>query len=172
MELLFVTPELRRLDETQAEVLVAGVFEDERPPRGVAGLVGYRLGGRVDRLCESRFLTGKVGETLWLTGRPRLTIDKVLLFGLGPKAGFDATTFEVVVERVLQTLTGLAARSAVVELPGRHADAMPAEIAADRFVAAASEHGPFDTFTLVEHADAHKRIAQHMIEERRRVRRF
>lgn len=172
MELRFLNPDLRALDGHPTEVLVGNVFEDERPPRGVAGLVNWRLGGRVDRLLESNFLTGARGEVLLLPGRPRLEADKVLLFGLGARASFDDGAFDLVAERLLGTLLGLCVRSAVVELPGRHDEALAPERAADRFLAAVAAHdGAFDAFSLVDGAEAQRRIQHHMVEERRRVRR-
>lgn len=173
MELLFVPPLLRRLDEVPIEALLCGVFAGERPPRGVAGLVNWRLAGRVDRLVESGFLTGDLGEVMLLPGRPSVAADKVLLFGLGPRETFDEGVFDAVVRRQLRALVDLCARSAVVELPGRHDDALSPESSADRFLAAAAEHdGAFDAFTLVERPQAQRRVTQHMIEQRRRVRRL
>ena len=49
MEVAFVAPELRRLDELTGEVLCCALFEDERPPLGVASLVDWRLGGALAR---------------------------------------------------------------------------------------------------------------------------
>ena len=173
MELQFVAPELRRLDEIPTEVLACSLFSDALPPRGIAGLVSWRLAGRVERLLEGGFLTGQAGEVLLLPGRPRLTADKVLLFGLGPRASFDEGAFDRVADHLLRTLVGLCIRSAVLELPGRHDGALAPEQAADRFLACAAHHGDaFDSFILVERPAAQRRINQHMIEERRRIRRF
>lgn len=172
MELRFLNPDLRPLDGHPTEVLVGNLFENERPPRGVAGLVNWRLGGRVDGLLESGFLTGARGEVLLLPGRPRLEADKVLLFGLGERAGFDDAAFDLVAAKLLDTLLGLCVRSAVVELPGRHDEALAPERAADRFLAAVAAHGgAFDSFVLVDGVEAQRRIQHHMVEERRRVRR-
>lgn len=173
MELHFLPPELRRLDETPTEVILCGFFSDERPARGVAGLVNWRLAGRIDRLIESGFLTGTLGEVTLVPGRPRLRADKVLLFGLGPRAAFDEQVFDQVARKQLKTLVDLCTRAAIIELPGRHDEALAPETAADRFLAAAAEHdGAFDTFVIVEQPPAQRRVTQHMIEERRRVRRW
>jgi len=170
MELLFLPPTLRALDEAPSEVLCACIFEDERPPNGVAGLVSWRLAGRVDRLIETRFLTGARGEVMLIPGRPRLSCDKVLLFGLGPRPAFDDDVFDEASTRILKTLRGLECRSAIVEMPGRHTDAMQPEHAADRFLAALGREGGFDRITLVEESAAQKRVNEHVIEARRRVR--
>lgn len=172
MDLHFVSPDLRRLDEIASEVLMGCLFEDERPPQGVTGLVNWRLAGRLDRLLDSGYLSGALGEVMMIPGAPRLQSDKVIIFGLGLRNQFDDTVFDRVANHMLKTLTDLAVRTALIELPGRHVDALPPEVSADRFLELAStQEWSFDSFTLLERPAAHKRIHQHMIEERRRIRR-
>jgi hypothetical protein len=172
VDLRFTQPNLRRLDLAGTEVLVAGLAADERPPHGVAGLVDWRLAGQLSRLLASGFATGTVGEVLLLPGRPRLPFDKVLLFGLGPRLAFDEAVFREVIEGVLRTVAGLRARTAVVELPGRHLGRLPAERAAHILLELAAGRAEHDVWTLVESADAQRLIAQHLAKERRRVREF
>ena len=135
--------------------------------------MSWRLAGRVERLLEAGYLSGDRGEVMLIPGRPRLLADKVLLFGLGPRDAFDQEAFEQVARHMLRALIDLCTRSAIVELPGRHDDALSPEAAADRFLAAAAEYdGAFDSFVLIERSLDQKRVTQHMIEERRRVRRW
>lgn len=170
MELLFTTPELRKLDLAATEVLVAAVAADERPPHGIAGLVDWRLVGRVSAVLKSGFLRGDVGEVLLLPGKPKLPFDKVVLFGIGERSAFDEHVYRAVVGRMLRTLEGLRARTAVVELPGRHLDAIAPERAADILLESAGGSQAHDVWTLVEPTEAQRVITQHMIQERRRVR--
>lgn len=172
MDLRFTTPDLSALDQIGTEVLVAGVSVEDRPPRGVAGLVDWRLAGRISRLVLRGFLSGELGEVLLIPGGPRLPFDKVVLFGLGRKAEFEEAVFRSVVERIMATLAGLKARTAVVELPGRPFDALPAERAADILLETVGQAREHDVWTLVESAEAQRSITQHMIRERRRVRRL
>lgn len=171
MDLRFTTPDLRALDQIGTEILVAGLAEDERPPHGVAGLVDWRLAGRISRLMKQGFATGQLGEVVMVPAKPRLPFEKVLLFGVGPKPEFEDAVFRSVVQRMLDTLAGLRARSAVVELPGRHFGALSAEKAADVLLENAGSSREHDVWTLIEAADAQKEITRHMIQERRRVRR-
>ena len=172
MELRFVTPELRRLDELQSEVLTCGVFLDERPHHGTAGLVDWRLSGLVSRLIRTSFVTGKRGEVVMLPLRPKMPFDKALLFGLGARAEFDDDTFRAVTEHILATMEGLCARSAVVELPGRHRDAIDAERATDILFELAGGRPEHDIWTLIEASEDQKRIAARVSEQRRRDRRI
>jgi hypothetical protein len=170
MDLRFTTPDLRALDLIGTEILVAGLTSDERPPHGVAGLVDWRLAGRISRLMKRGFATGALGEIVMVPAKPRLPFEKVLLFGMGPQAEFEEAVFRSVVERVLETLADLRVRSAVVELPGRHFGAVPADRAADILLESAGSSRDHDVWTLVENAEAQKSITRHMIRERRRVR--
>ncbi|HMJ13688.1 MAG TPA: M17 family peptidase N-terminal domain-containing protein [Polyangiaceae bacterium] len=170
MDLRFTTPQLRKLDQVGTEVLVATLAADERPPHGVAGLVDWRLAGRVSKLLASGFATGSLGEVLLIPGKPKLPFDKVVLFGSGSSSEFNEHVFRFVIDKVLSTLEGLRARTAVVELPGRHIGAISAERAADILLESAGGRPEHDVWTLVDSAEAQRAITQHMIQERRRVR--
>jgi Cytosol aminopeptidase family, N-terminal domain len=170
MDLRFTLPNLRKLDLCGTEVLVAAVARDERPPLGVAGLLDWRLAGRISKLMQSGYLSGTIGEVLLVPGKPKLPFDKLLLFGVGDRAGFSDPVFRSVLDKILRTLEGLRARTAVVELPGRHFDAIPPERAADILLEATGGQKEHDVWTLVEPIEAQRTITQHMIQERRRVR--
>ena len=170
MDLRFTTPELRKLDLLGTEVLVSTLASDERPPHGVTGLLDFRLAGRISRLIENGFATGRVGEVLLVPGKPKLPFDKLLLFGIGKQAEFNDPVFRAVLDKILRTLEGLRARTAVVELPGRHFDAISPERAADILLESAGGQKEHDVWTLIEPPEAQRAITQHMIQERRRVR--
>ncbi len=119
IDLRFVAPDLRRLDEAGSEVVVCGIWKDERPFSGLACLLDWRLAGRLSRLAKQGFLQGDVGEVLVVPARPRLPFDKLLACGLGPRASFGDATFRTVLERILDALVGLSVKKAIIELPGR-----------------------------------------------------
>jgi Cytosol aminopeptidase family, N-terminal domain len=171
VELRFINPELAALDELDAEVLACSAWSDARPSHGLAGLCDFRLAGRVSELQRQRLIAGDVGEVVLLPGKPRLAFDKILLFGAGPRSAFGEETFQQIVLQMLATMEGLSTRAPIVELPGRHENLIPAERAADILLACAGRRPEHDVWTLVEGADGRQRITQHMIEERRRVRR-
>ena len=168
MELRFVSPELAELDQVGTEVLIGAVFSDERPPRGVAGLVDWRSAGRLSRLMQQGFLTGELGEVLMVPAKPGMPFDKAVLFGAGRRAEFDDEIFEALIERMLRTTEGLCTRAVVAELPGRHLDVIAAERAVDILFDGAADKPEHDVWTLVETASAQKAIAEHLLKKRRR----
>ena len=171
MDLRFTSPELHSLDQIGTEILVCSIAQDELPPHGVAGLVDWRLAGRLSRLLAKDFATGKLGEVLLVPGKPKLPFDKILVFGLGEKARFEEAVYCSVVDRMLETLLNLRARSAVVELPGRHFQAITPQRAADILLERVGASRQHEVWTLIEPPDAQRQVRSHMIQERRRVRR-
>jgi hypothetical protein len=145
MELRFVTADLRRL-------------------------VDWRLSGTVSRLLADGFVTGRLGEVVMLPLRPKLPFDKALLFGLGTRATFTDEVFRDVTAHMLRATEGLCARTAVVELPGRHRAAIDAERATDILLELAGGRPEHDVWTLIEPAADQKRITSRMSEQRRRDR--
>jgi len=171
MDLRFISPHLRRLDCASTEVLVAGVLEDERPSHGVAGLVDWRLCGRLSRLMQKGSITGQLEEVVLIPGKPQLPFDKLLLFGLGTQADFGERVYRAAVLKILSTLEGMRARTAVVELPGRHFNGLAADQAAAILLELVQERPLHDVWTLVETADTQRVISQQLVQERRRIRR-
>ena len=168
MELRFTLPELTHLDAAGGDLLMATLFRDERPPRGVAGLVDWRAAGHVSQLIRRDFFSGRLGEALLLPGRPGLPFDKIVLFGGGDPEQLDDGTFEALTRKILRTAQDLAARRVVAELPGRARELLPPERAADMLLESAEDNPAHDVWTLVEPASAHPAITQRVLERRRR----
>jgi hypothetical protein len=161
MDLLFVSPVLAELDALESEVLACTVWQDVRPCGGVAGLCDWRLAGTISDLLRRGALRGEPGEVMLIPGRPRLSFDKILLFGAGERHRFDEACYRDVMQTMLDTIGG------------RQGDVIAAERAADMLleIAARDDERRHDVWTLIEDTAARRRIEQHMIEERRRVRR-
>jgi len=160
MEFAFVTPDLRRIDDLSGEALACCVFEDEWPMLGLAGLVDWRLAGRLSALAKDGFLTGKAGEVMLLPVRPWLPFEKLLVLGLGPHAAFDEGAARTATERLARTLEGLQVKRPVVELPGRADGSLAPKRAAELAIAATAEVEPRDGWCLVEDADGEKAITR------------
>jgi len=167
LDLRFVARDLRRLDEVGAEVVACAVWRDARPLVGLAGLLDWRLAGRLSRLAKQGFLLGEVGELLAVPVRPRLPFDKLLVAGLGPRSAFGEATFKRVLERTMDALSGLHVKKAVVELPGRGDETIGADRAADILLDAIGDDER-DAFTFVENPDG-RDVIEKRAQERHRT---
>src|SRR5829696_10536966 len=76
--------------------LALGVFTDERPLRGAAGLCDWRLCGRLSRLLRSERLSGRADEVVMLPpARARLPFTRLMLFGMGEQRAFGEPRYRV-----------------------------------------------------------------------------
>lgn len=75
------------MDELEAEDLVAFVREDERPLRGLAGLLDWRLCGFLTRNVRNGVFRGAKGEPLLTVSHGRVGPSRLFLFGLGDAEG-------------------------------------------------------------------------------------
>lgn len=168
MDLGCAAPDLRQLDVRDSELLLCAVFSDERPVHGLAGLIGWRLAGMIDRLLETGFFSGDAGETLLVPGKPRLSAEKVVFVGLGPRATFDDARCEWAVDLMIGCAVGLDVRSIILEVPGRHVEAIDAESGVEAVLAAVARHeARLDRVTLVERSSAHKLVLDRVARQRR-----
>jgi hypothetical protein len=170
LDVMFVAPDLRRLDELKSEALALAFFEDERPLRGALGLCDFRLCGQLSRLLVRGRARGALGETVLVPTRPRLPFEKLFLFGAGRADELDVARFDAVVERMLETLDLARVRASVVGLPGRTSDRIRPVKAMEIFLARAAAHPEQDEVTLIEDADAQRAMTPVVERERRRVR--
>ena len=171
MDFRFVAPDLRRLDEASAELCACAIWKEERPIVGLAGLLDWRLAGRLSKLARDGFLQGELGEVMFLPGRPRLPFDKILVLGLGDRKSFGEDAFRAATMKLIKSLEGMHVRRAVVELPGRADGMMDAERATELVLECVGDSLAHDAWVLVERPDAQKRITQRAQDERRRNRR-
>lgn len=172
MELRFIPRDLKKLDQASAEILVAAVMQDERPPRGVAGLVDWRLCGQLSRLIKSGFFNGELGEMLILPSKPALPFDKVLFVGCGLRADFDERAYLAAVTKVISVLQGLKAGQALVELPGRHLNVIPSARALDLLLELVSQENSTEqnlrsVWTLIDAPEVQKVLSERRMRERR-----
>jgi hypothetical protein len=72
------------LDELGVEDLVLPLFARRAQPRGVGGLVDWRLGGWLAAQLRDGRITGDRDETVLTTGQGRIGPTRLFLLGLGP----------------------------------------------------------------------------------------
>jgi hypothetical protein len=146
----FIPARMKDLESVSAEVLAFPLFEDERPPRGLAGLVDWRMDGLLSRIRVTTvhpefenphyrsLALGPFGaalneKLLFPPGR-WLPFDRVLVVGLGPKPKYDGQAYRSVVKDLLGTVTSMRVGTLALQLPGWRTAGVPARRAADVFV--------------------------------------
>ena len=162
----FVEPDLRAIDATSAEVIACSAFHDERPLRGLAGLLDWRLAGRLSALAKSDFLTGAIDEVVLVPGRPHLPFEKILVLGLGDRSTFGDDVVRRALARLVSTLEGLKVKRAIVELPGRSIGVLEPARASDLLLECAEDALEHEMWTLVDDDAAEKTMAKKLLRRR------
>jgi leucyl aminopeptidase len=100
------------------ESLCLFVAEDERPLRGAAGYVDWRMCGALSRVLRENFFTGGEQDSLLLPTGGRFPASRIFVLGLGRSSKLDADALGRALGRAAETLTRARAESVAVELPG------------------------------------------------------
>ena len=120
MSVSLLPAELARWDQAPpGDVLCVLVWTDVRPLRGAAGLLDWRLCGRLSAMLAKGKVTGAEGEQTLFPTAHRLPWRLVLALGVGPRRDFGDRRFSASVRRAFDAGRGLGARRLALALPGR-----------------------------------------------------
>lgn len=166
MKIHFLKPDLHQMDQVRADTLALGVFEEDRPPRGLAGLVDWRLCGRLSRLIVSGQVTGRFRESVLFPAYARLPVERVCVLGLGKRAEFSAARAREASWVLAESLRKLRAGSFLASLPGSPMTSVPARARMDLFLEEllrvfGPDEGPGGVeVILVEPLEAHRELSE------------
>lgn len=99
------------------DTLVVPVPADERPLRGEAGWVDWRVCGAISRQLASGYVGGERGEAVLLPAPRPLGAARILLVGLGPCARLEGRVLQRAFCLIADKLVGLRADNALLALP-------------------------------------------------------
>jgi hypothetical protein len=105
------------VDALECDLLVSGLFQDERPIKGTSGWIDWRLNGRISRLVMDKRLTGDWKETTLIPSRGRIAPRMILLVGLGRTREYSSIRLRDLFAHVLETVRNLRASSICLSLP-------------------------------------------------------
>ena len=105
------------VDALECDLLVTGMFQDERPFKGTSGWIDWRLNGRLSRLVMDKRLTGDWKETTLIPSSTRITPRMILLLGLGRTKEYSTIRLRELFVHVLETLKNLRTSSICLSLP-------------------------------------------------------
>ncbi len=168
----FVDTDLRRLDDLRSEALCAGLFEDETPPRGVLGLVDWRLAGRLSRYIAAGRLRGEAGRVYLLPTGKAFPFDKLFVLGLGAASDPGAQAVEHTTEVLIRILSLAGVRSAAMAFPtwsGEGVTAAGGRLPMERFAELLLARGELDELTVLERIEAHRALEDAFARARRRL---
>ena len=159
-----VPVDLSRWDrDGRGDLLAVYLWRDVRPLRGAAGLLDWRLCGKLSGLIQSGRLTGVEGEQLLLPSGGRLPWRLIMVMGLGPRAGFSSVRFRAALARLFTTARGLDVHEIAIAPPGRDIGLLPARRALDLVLGEArgkATKGWFSRLTVIEAPSVEKELSE------------
>ncbi len=101
--------------ETDAACLF--IFSDERPLRGLAGYIDWRLCGALSRiLLEGRFV-GEFGDALLFPVRRNISFSRIFCFGAGQGGKVTRESFSILVRKACETISLAGSQAFLAEFP-------------------------------------------------------
>ena len=152
----FVSAAPPSLDDLQTEIIVLPFFSDERPLRGAAGLIDWRLCGALSRKLMAGYLDGSFGEKALVTAPPKLKSEGLLLVGLGASTAFDTDVAERACTLIAKALRAAKVSTAALALPGRSMGLLPALDSMQLWLAASPQDSELEEVSIIERAEEHR----------------
>jgi hypothetical protein len=112
----------RPLERLDCDVLVVGLFENDRPLRGGAARVDWRLCGQVSELVIAGRVSGSQGEAVLMPSPGSLRAPRVLLLGLGDRRRFTLAVAREVMQDAARRCLDLGARRVAISPLGMASD--------------------------------------------------
>lgn len=110
---------LEVLDGIQGvDTLCLFVGEDERPLRGTAGFVDWRLCGALSRVLVDKFFTGTPGEQLLFPTEGRLPMGRIFVVGVGKAPALTGEGLGRALSAAATMLNRAKVDSVALEVPG------------------------------------------------------
>ena len=101
-----------------ADTVLVLVPQDERPLRGEAGWLDWRLCGAISKQLLSGYVTGKLDEAVLIPTRAPLSGCKLLLLGVGGQADRAGSALEQIMRVASSRLLSLRSPETLLALPG------------------------------------------------------
>lgn len=90
-------------DRMEAEAVAAFFFEDERPLRGPAALLDWRLNGLLTDLLVRDCAAGHTGEKILVPNNGKLRADRILFVGGGSRCGMKQNIYQGLLRDLLES---------------------------------------------------------------------
>jgi len=142
LQVSFVPVTLRDLDSSAGQMVIVTLFDEERPPRGLSGLVDWRLDGLVSRIrmvtLDPKWSTphhgGSVlrpfpaafGEKLLIPVGKKMRFEWAMVVGLGQTSEFTLARYRSAIELMLEGVGQMQCSTISMQLPGWEAAGIPA----------------------------------------------
>ncbi len=149
-----------------AELTVLPIFSDELPLQGLAGVLDWRMGGRISTMVREGICTGNQGEQVLTLSQTTATLCRIVLLGLGLRAEFTRERGEQAGVQVHNLSQNLHAQEILLGMPHTQADGtdQPALVWAEQVVRACRSSDAAPRLWLLAQRECVGLVEQHLAE--------
>jgi len=115
-------------DTAPCGTLVVGMLAGERPPKGEAGWVDWRLGGALSRAILAGRVDGAAGSCVLMPAK-KLPCARILVMGLGHPTEAKGRALGAAIDLAREKLAGLGETDFAIALPGDKPTGVPKDAA-------------------------------------------
>jgi len=105
-------------DLPKHKCLALGIFADEKPPRGICGLIDWRLNGMISREIKQGRIRGEFKEKIVIPFPRRIGAEMLLLCGLGNSHDINYDKIYNAAYLIAETIYGMSLRSFAFDICG------------------------------------------------------
>ena len=105
------------IDRIETEVVVLPFFSDEKPLKGAAGLIDWRMRGKISRLISQGRISGDKGESTLFLPDSRISAKKIIMSGLGDSSKFNERELKEAGGKIIQQMLHIDARDFTIAIP-------------------------------------------------------
>ncbi len=107
-------------EKSESQLFVATLFEDERPPRGLSGLLDWHLNGRISGFILDDVFAGRFGEKLLFSVYSRLPWERYMLVGMGVHNEITQERYKEISNVIISSIADMKYDSVCCQVPGFH----------------------------------------------------
>lgn len=108
------------IDRIETEVVILPFFSDEKPLKGAAGLMDWRMRGQISRLISEGRISGDKGESTLILPEYRISAKKILMAGLGDSSRFNESELKEAGSRIIEQMAHIKVNDFTVALPPKN----------------------------------------------------
>jgi hypothetical protein len=105
-------------DLPKHKCLALGIFADEKPPRGICGLIDWRLNGMISSEIKQGRISGEFKEKIVIPFPHRIGAEMLLLFGLGNSHDVNYDKIYNAAYLIAETIEGMSLHSFAFDIYG------------------------------------------------------
>lgn len=107
-------------DLPKHKCLALGIFADEKPPRGICGLIDWRLNGMISSEIKQGRISGEFKEKIVIPFPRRIGAEILLLFGLGNSHDINYDKIYNAAYLIAETVCGMSLHNFSFEICGEN----------------------------------------------------